>query len=89
MSCRWHGIFLVTDAEGDPKNTAKVGSRFPGVFYYPKQPKLYDQTIMVKLGVKTHYFRSKELVVVDKPTSFKISQEMEDGKLTYKVNQLN
>ena len=87
MPCRYHGIFLVTDAEGDPKSWAKVGSRFPGVFYYPKHH--YDQTIMVKLGVKTHYFRSKELVVVDKPTSFKISQEMEDGKLTYKVNQLN
>ena len=88
MPCRWHGIFLVTDAEGDPKSTAKVGSRFPGVFYFPKYS-IYDQMIMVKLGMATHYFRSKEVLVVDEPTSVKISHEMEDGKLMYKVKQLN
>ena len=82
VSCRWHGIFLVTDATGKPKSS--LGLRYPRVLYYPNQ-----KMLLVHVGSVSHVFRNMRLLAEDKPTSFKISQEMEDGKLTYKVNQLN
>ena len=77
VSCRWFGIFLAT---GDPKS---LGFRYPRVLYYPKQ-----NFLLVNVGLVSHRFTIERLAV-DKPTSIKISQEMEDGKLMNKVSQLN
>ena len=77
------GIFLVASSEGDPKDWKKVGSRFPGVFYHGKNKKLLVKHF---IGEKENNLEIKDSkLAVDEPTSFKISQEMEDGKLMYKV----
>ena len=77
---------LVANTEGDPKDWSKVGNRFPAVFYHGKK-----QQILVRhfLGKKEKNLSIKSSLAIDEPTSFKISQLMEDGKLMYKVNQLN
>ena len=53
------------------------------MLYYPKQ-----NFLLVNVGLVSHRFTIERLAV-DKPTSIKISQEMEDGKLMNKVSQLN
>ena len=74
---------LVANSKGDPKDWRKVGSRFPGVFYNGKQ-KLLQVKHFIGAKEKNLLYKDNKLAV-DEPTSFKISQEMEDGKLMYKV----
>ena len=80
------GILLVTDSAGDPKSFTKAGSRCPGVFFQGS-----SKTTLIKhfIGDTDRSLDIKDLLAKDEPTSFKISQEMEDGKLMYKVNKLN
>ena len=74
---------LVANSEGDPKDWRKVASRFPGVFYHGKKKQLLVKHF---IGEKENDLEIKDIkLAVDEPTSFKISQEMEDGKLMYKV----
>ena len=74
---------LVANSKGDPKDWRKVGSRFPGVFYHGKKKQLLVKHF---IGEKENNLEIKDIkLAVDEPTSFKISQEMEDGKLMYKV----
>ena len=74
---------LVASSEGDPKDWKTVGSRFPGVFYHGKKKQLLVKHF---IGEKENNLEIKDIkLAVDEPTSFKISQEMEDGKLMYKV----
>ena len=85
---RWYGILTVANSEGDVKAWKTVGNRNPGVFYHGKNKKILVRHFIGK-EAKNLEIDNKEILVADKPTSFKISQEMEDGKLMYKVNQLN
>jgi len=79
---KWMGILLVTDSAGDPKSFSKAGSRSPGVFFQGS-----SKTTLIKnfIGDTDKSLDIKDLLAKDEPTSFKISQEMEDGKLMYKI----
>ena len=83
---RWHGILLVSNSEGDGKHTGKYGSRSPGVFFHPKLKKIRVNQALSGKKIKNWDVASKDIMAVDKDISFLISQEMEDGKLMFKVN---
>ena len=84
------GILLVAaSSEGDKKDWKKAGSRFPGVFYHGKKKEILVKHFIGEKEKNLNLKNKDSKLAVDEPLSFKISQEMEDGKLMYKVNQLN
>ena len=85
---RWHGILLVANSEGDGKHTGVYGSRSPGVFFHPKLKKFRVNQALSGKKVENWDLASKGIVAVGKDIRFKISQEMENGKLMFKVGLL-
>ena len=83
---RWHGILLASNSEGDGKHTGVYGSRSPGVFFHPKLKKFRVNQALSGKKVKNWDLASKGIMAVGKDISFKISQEMENGKLMFKVD---
>ena len=83
---RWHGILLVSNSEGDFRSYNGVyGSRSPGVFFHPKLKKFRINLALSGTKFKNWDIPSKDIMAVGKDISFKISQEMEYGKLMFKV----
>ena len=85
---RWHGILLVANSEGDGKHTGVYGSRSPGVFFHPKLKKFRVNQALSGKKVKNWDLANKGIVAVGNDIRFKISQEMENGKLMFKVGLL-
>ena len=86
---RWHGILLVSNSEGDFRSYNGVyGSRSPGVFFHPKLKKFRVNQALSGKKVKNWDLAIKGIVAVGKDIRFKISQEMENGKLMFKVGLL-
>ena len=82
------GILLVKNSAMDSAEWTKVGSRYPGIFFHGKNKLLLIKHFLGKKPMDLK-IKQKDLLAVDTPLSFKISQEMEKGKLMYKVNQFN
>jgi len=82
----WMGILLVAaSSEGDKKDWKKAGSRFPGIFYHGKKKEILVKHFIGEKEKNLNLKNKDSKLAVDEPLSFKISQEMEDGKLMYKV----
>ena len=77
----------MANSEGDANDyKAAYGNRSPGLFYLvDKKQILINHALSGNFG-KVWKIPNGDLLAADKATSFKFSQEMEEGKLMFKVN---
>ena len=79
---RWHSILLVAKSEGDAKHTGGVfGSSTPAVFLHPKLNEIRVEHALSG----THWSGNHRITTMADGIGFKISQEMENGKLMFRV----
>ena len=79
----------MANSEGNAQNYKKAyGNRSPGLFYLMKKKEILVYHAMSGNFGKDFLIPAQDLLAADKTTTFKISQEMDDGKLMFKVNFL-
>ena len=79
----------MANSEGNAQNYKKAyGNRSPGLFYLMKKKEILVYHAMSGNFGKDFLIPAEDLLAADKTTTFKISQEMDDGKLMFKVNFL-
>ena len=92
-----HGIFAMARKGGKTlfeewlsvvNGSAAYGNRYPGVWYSWREEKII--VVLALNGNPERWLRipAGDLIAGDKTTSFKISQEWDEGKLMFKVNYL-